>query len=161
MSPASESTVHRTIAVDVPQSRAFDLFVNMTAWWPLATHAIGEAPAQAAIVEPRAGGRWFSIDKFGDEDDIGHVLCYERPDRIVLTWEIDHDFHYDPSRKTEIEVRFVAETPRRTRVELEHRRFEAYGDGSNVQRALYERADAWTYVLKCYANGAPVALPTR
>ncbi len=157
MSLASEFAVHRTIVVDVPMGRAFDVFVNMTAWWPLTTHAIGEAPAQAAIVEPRVGGRWFSIDKFGDEDDIGRVIAYDRPERIVLSWEISHGFRYDPSFETEIEVRFVAESPSRTRVHLEHRRFETYSERSAAQLVLFEGEDTWTYVLGRYA----AALPTR
>ena len=61
MSPAPHSTespgisVERSIVVNVPQARAFDVFVDMTYWWPLATHTIGEAPARASIIEPRAG----------------------------------------------------------------------------------------------------------
>ena len=48
MSPAPHSTespgisVERSIVVNVPQARAFDVFVDMTSWWPLATHTIGE-----------------------------------------------------------------------------------------------------------------------
>jgi uncharacterized protein YndB with AHSA1/START domain len=150
MSLASEFAVHRTIVVDVPKARAFDVFVNLTAWWPLATHAIGESPAQAAIVEPRVGGRWFSIDKFGDEDDIGRVIVYDRPERIVLSWEISRDLRFNSSAQTEIEVRFVAETPTRTRVDLEHRRFESYSELSAAQLGLHGE-DAWTYVLGRYA----------
>jgi len=154
MSLASEFAVHRTVVVDVPIARAFDVFVNMTAWWPLGTHTVGESPAQAAIVEPRVGGRWFSIDKFGDEDDIGRVLVYDRPERIVLSWEISHDFRYDPSFQTEIEVRFVAESASRTRVELVHGRFDTYGPRSEAQLVLFEGEDAWTYVLVRYASVA-------
>lgn len=157
MSLASECAVRRSITVDVSQARAFDVFVNMTAWWPLATHTVGEVPAQASIVEPRAGGRWFTIDKFGDEDEFGRVLAYERPRRLVITWEIGHGFPNDPSVQTEIEVRFVAEAPQRTRIELEHRGFEAFGARSVAERALYGSADAWTFVLGAYANSAPTS----
>ena len=71
----------------------------------------GESIAVArSIVEPHAGGRWYGIDKNGDEHGIGHVVAYEPPQRLVLTWEISHDWQYDPSLKTEIEVRFIAES---------------------------------------------------
>ena len=158
MKQMSEVAVRRSIAIDVAQSRAFELFVDMTAWWPLATHTIGEAPAQASIVEPRAGGRWFDIDRNGHEHGIGHVLVYEPPERLVLTWEISCDWQYDPSLQTEIDVRFIAETPTRTRVELEHRGLQAYGERTNAMRERYEGDGAWTYVLDCYAKavgGAP------
>ncbi len=154
MSLASEFAVRRSVVVALPQARAFDVFVNMTAWWPLGTHTVGETPAQAQIVEPRVGGRWFSIDKFGDEDDLGTVVVYDPGERIVLSWELSHDFKYDPSYATEIEVRFTAESPERTRVDLEHRRFETYGPRSETEHLRFERADAWTYVLACYAAAA-------
>jgi len=154
MSLASEFAVRRSVVVALPKSRAFDVFVNMTAWWPLGTYTIGEVPAQALIVEPRVDGRWFSIDKFGDEDDIGRVLLYDAPDRIVLSWELSHDLRYDPSFATEIEVRFVAESPERTRIDLEHRRLESYGPRWEDQLALFAGDGAWTHVLGCYAAAA-------
>jgi uncharacterized protein YndB with AHSA1/START domain len=144
-------SVQRSIVVDVPQVHAFETFVAMTTWWPLATHTIGEAPARASIVEPLVGGRWYGIDKNGDEHGIGHVLVYDPPDRLVLTWEISCGWEYDPNVKSEIEVRFEAETPERTRVSLEHRALEAYGERAQEMHERYEADDAWTYVLGCYA----------
>jgi uncharacterized protein YndB with AHSA1/START domain len=145
-------SVQRSIVVDVEQTRAFNAFVAMTDWWPLATHTIGEAPARASIVEPRTGGRWYGIDKNGAEHGIGHVLAYEPPDRLLLSWEISCGWEYDPNVKTEVDVRFVAETPTRTRVSLEHRGFEAYGERAEEMNERYSAEGAWTYVLGCYGN---------
>jgi uncharacterized protein YndB with AHSA1/START domain len=92
-------SVQRSIVVDVEQTRAFNAFVAMTDWWPLATHTIGEAPARASIVEPRTGGRWYGIDKNGAEHGIGYVLAYEPPDRLLLSWEISCGWEYDPNVK--------------------------------------------------------------
>jgi uncharacterized protein YndB with AHSA1/START domain len=150
MSSTTDFAVRRSITVDVPQAKAFEVFVNMTAWWPLETHTIGAAPARASIVEPEVGGRWYGIDANGDEHGIGHVLVYEPPKRIVLSWEISHDWQYDPTLVTEVEVHFVAVSPTRTSVELEHRRLERYGEHAAAQVATYEADDAWTYVLECY-----------
>ena len=72
----------------------------------------------------------------------------------MLSWELSHDFTYDPSFATEIEVRFVAESPARTRIDLEHRRFESYGARWEDQLALFESDDGWAYVLRCYAAAA-------
>jgi uncharacterized protein YndB with AHSA1/START domain len=154
MDSATEFAVRRSISVDAPRARAFEVFVNMTAWWPLATHTIGAAPARASIIEPQVGGRWYGIDKNGDEHGIGHVLVYEPPERIVLTWEISEDWQYDPSLLTEVEVRFIPESETRTRVELEHRRLDLYGERAEAQRENYESDNAWTYVLDCFAKVA-------
>jgi uncharacterized protein YndB with AHSA1/START domain len=148
----STLAVTRSIVVDAPQERCFETFVNTTAWWPLATHTIGEAPARASIIQPRAGGRWFDIDKNGDENQIGRVLSYEPPDRIVLSWEISCGWKHDASIASEIEVRFVPETPVRTRIELEHRGLEAYGEGAEAAHKLYNGDGAWTHVLDCFAK---------
>jgi uncharacterized protein YndB with AHSA1/START domain len=154
MDTASEISIRRSITVDATQARAFDVFVNMTAWWPLDTHTIGEAPARASIVEPHVGGRWYGIDKNGAEHGIGHVLDYDRPDRLVLSWEVSSGWEYDPNIKTEVEIRFIAETPTRTRVELDHRGLEAYGEKAAEMRATYESDNAWTYILGRFAAGA-------
>ncbi len=157
MSSTSDFAVVRSIVVNVEQSQAFDRFIDMTSWWPLDTHTIGAAPARASIIEPRAGGRWYGIDANGEEHGIGHVLEYEPPHRILLTWEITHDWHYDEHVKTEIEVEFRVEGPLNTRVTLEHRRFDVYGERAAAQRATYEADDAWTYVLSCYGRVAHAA----
>lgn len=153
MSSTTGVSVKRSIVVDASQERAFDTFVDMTAWWPLDTHTIGEAPARASIVEPRVGGRWYGIDKNGDEHGIGYVLAYDRPSRLVLTWQINCDWGYDEDLKTEVEVRFVPEGPDRTRIELEHRNLEAYGAAVDAQRERYEQDGAWTYILERFAKG--------
>ena len=145
-------SVRRSITVDVPQRRAFDTFANLSAWWPLETHAIGEKPARASILQPHAGGRWYEIDKNGVEHEIGAVLAYDPPERLLLAWRLSCDFAYDSSMETEVEVRFIAESPNRTRVELKHRGFESYGANADAGRELYDGEGAWTAVLARYAD---------
>jgi uncharacterized protein YndB with AHSA1/START domain/quinol monooxygenase YgiN len=145
-------SVSRSIVVDAPQERCFETFVNMTSWWPLATHTIGDAPARASIVQTRAGGRWYGIDKHGDEHEIGRVLAYEPPNRLLLSWEISCAWKHDASVASEVEVRFIPESAQRTRIELEHRNLEAYGEGAEAARTLYEGDGAWTYVIGCLAK---------
>jgi uncharacterized protein YndB with AHSA1/START domain len=150
--------VLRTVSVETTQARAFDVFVNqLSRWWPLESHVIGEKPAQAAIVEARAGGRWFERDKNGVEGEWGHVVSIDPPNRVVLAWQLSTAFEYDPSLITEVEVRFVAETPYRTRVELEHRGLEAYGEEAAEMLALFESPDAWAAALEGYAAVANAA----
>ena len=151
MTPTALS-VTREIVVAAPRARAFDTFVNMTAWWPLDTHTIGKAPARASIIEPHEGGRWYGIDADGDEHGIGSVLAYEPPARLVLNWQISHDFGYDPSINTEVEVTFEEVSPASTRIVLEHRGLEAYGDQGVAMRDTFSSEGGWGYLLQRLAT---------
>lgn len=122
---ATEFTVRREITVEASQERAFAVFTEgQSGWWPR-THHIGAQPMEEAVIEPRAGGRWFERAADGTECDWGHVRVWEPPERLVLVWQITGEWAYDEALDTEVEVRFVAEARRRTRVELEHRRLDA------------------------------------
>jgi uncharacterized protein YndB with AHSA1/START domain len=148
---ASGLCVRRTITVNTTQARAFDVFVNqMSRWWPLETHVIGEKPGQAAIVEPRAGGRWFELDKQGKECDWGRVVSIDPPERIVFAWQLSTQLAFDPELYTEVEVRFIAEAPDRTRVELEHRGLEAYGEEAAAMQKMFDSPEAWDAGLTRY-----------
>src|SRR6266705_2855142 len=63
--------------------------------------------------------------------DTGRVTAYEPPERVVLAWQLDERWHYDPdpAHASEVEVRFIAEGPSQPRVGLEHRGFERHGAG--------------------------------
>jgi uncharacterized protein YndB with AHSA1/START domain len=148
-------SVKKTVLVEAPQAHAFEVFTaRQGTWWPLATHHIGKAPAQTAVLEPRAGGRWFELGVDGSECDWGRVLVWEPPHRIVLGWEIGADFEHDPNLKTEVEVRFVAVGPRSTRVELEHRHLERCGDKADNMKQGLDSEGGWTQVLQIFAAAA-------
>src|SRR4051794_31271838 len=114
--------VRRSIVVDAPRDRAFAVFTEgMTSWWPIESYSIGTAPLTAAVIEPRAGGRWYERGEDGSECEWGRVLAWDAPDRVVLAWQISPDWQYAPRLHTEIDVRFSTEADGRTRVDLEHR----------------------------------------
>jgi uncharacterized protein YndB with AHSA1/START domain len=145
--PAVEPIV-REITVAAPREHAFETFINMTAWWPLVTHTIGKAPARASIIQTRVGGRWYGIDADGDSHEIGHVLVYEPPSRIVLSWEISHDFTYDPTLQSEVEITFDEVSPAITRVMLEHRKLEVYGEHAAGAREIFNSEGGWGMLLE-------------
>jgi uncharacterized protein YndB with AHSA1/START domain len=152
----SESAVRRTITVRASQQRAFEVFTaRLGEWWPRDYH-IGPAPMTDFILEPKVGGRWYELDEDGTQCDCGRVLAYEPPERLVLAWQLNEQWQYDadPSHASEVEVRFIAEGPAQTRVDLEHRGFERHGSGAEAVRGGIDGPTGWTGVLELYANYA-------
>jgi len=150
----STSSVRKSIMVNAAQEIAFRVFTSqMTAWWP-AEHHIGKSPLKEIVLEPRVGGRWAERCADGSECDWGRVLAWEPPGRVVLAWQLDADFAYDPNLETEVEIRFVAESPKRTRVELEHRNLERFGARQDELRAAFDSDGGWALGLSRYARAA-------
>jgi len=103
------TSIKKQIMVETSQQRAFRTFTDgIDRWWPR-DHHIGQSPLERMIVEPRTGGRWYSICKDGAEIDVGKVVAWEPPHRLVLTWQITAQWQYDPAFSTEVEVGFFAE----------------------------------------------------
>src|SRR5262245_60512864 len=63
----------------------------------------------------------------------------------------------DPDLRTEVEVRFVAEGSEKTRVDLEHRLLENYGEAAETMQSIFDSDGGWTGILArfaIYAAGA-------
>ena len=139
--------VRKTLSVNAPQAHAFDVFTTrFNTWWPK-DHHLGKTDMVAAVIEPRKGGRWYERDADGSECDWGSVLVWEPPSRLVLSWRINSKFVIDAAVASEIEVRFIAETPGQTRVEFEHR-IEA--EDAEALRAAVDSPRGWTGLLEMY-----------
>jgi uncharacterized protein YndB with AHSA1/START domain len=150
-------SIRRQIVVRASRERAFEVFTSrMTTWWP-SHHHIGSAPIEEIVVEPREGGRWYTRHEDGTETSTGYVAGWDPPERLVLTWQITADWRYDPSLVTIVEVRFVEESPGRTRVELEHRDLDRYGPEADRMRMTFEDPGAWTGTLEAFAAGIEAA----
>jgi uncharacterized protein YndB with AHSA1/START domain len=82
------------------------------------------------------------------------VLAYEPPTRLVFSWDIalDWTIETDPARTSEVEVRFIAESPERTRVELEHRGIERHGEGWGAMHAAVGSPNGWQTGLHGFAQ---------
>jgi uncharacterized protein YndB with AHSA1/START domain len=149
------NSVRRVISVEAPPEVAWHVFTQeMRTWWPLAVYKIGKANAVDAIIEPRVGGRWYERGDDGSTCDWGRVLAWEPHSRLVLTWDINADFQYDPTLQTEIEVRFIAERDASTRVEFEHRRLDRYGDRRDEMRKIFDETGDWGRLLAAFAETA-------
>jgi uncharacterized protein YndB with AHSA1/START domain len=147
-------SVRKEIVVEAPQERAFRVFTEgIGRWWPK-EHHIGKADMQDSVLEPRVGGRWYERGVDGSECQWGKVLVYEPPRRLVLAWQINGQWQYDANFSTEVEVRFTSEGPKRTRVELEHRDLERFGEQQEAIRKAFESGGGWTGILGLYAQSA-------
>jgi len=147
------SPVRKSLVVHATQAHAFDVFTSrLDSWWPN-THSIGALPVQKSLIEPRKGGRWYTTHEDGSETVVGHMLVWEPPHRIVFTWEISAAWKRDPSVASEVEIRFVAQDTRTTRVELEHRKFEALGkvDGEKMRGSV---DGGWPTLLELFKKYA-------
>ena len=152
---ATHLAVRKTITVEATPERAFAVWTDgLATWWPLDSHHIGAETPVTAVIEPRAGGRCYERDADGTECDWGVVRTWEPPTRLVVGWHLQPDWSFDPdpARATEYEVRFVDEGGGRTRVEVEHRGFEIYGDRAEEIRDTYLQPNAWGMVLELYAK---------
>jgi uncharacterized protein YndB with AHSA1/START domain len=149
----TDAPVRQSITVEAPVERAFTVFTEgFDSWWPR-EHHIGSADMQRAIMEAEQGGRWYEQGVDGSECGWGQVLVWEPPHRLVLAWQISAEWQYEPdlARSSEIEVRFTAETPSRTRVELEHRGFERHGPGAAGIRTSVSGEGGWPDLMTRYA----------
>jgi uncharacterized protein YndB with AHSA1/START domain len=146
-------SIRREVVVPVSAERAFEVFTaDMTSWWP-SDHHIGTAPIEEVVIEPREGGRWYTLHTDGSETSTGYVVAWEPPERLVVTWQIGADWKYDPRLITTVEVRFVGEAPDRTRVVLEHRDLDRYGPEAERMRQMFEEPGAWDATLTAFAAG--------
>ena len=122
-------------------------------WWP-ASHHIGGQDDFTGIIEPRVGGRWFERGADGTECDWGRVVTWEPPARVVLDWQINSTWNFDPTLHTKVEVRFVPAGDGRTRVEVEHGDLEAFGEQAPAIRETFDSPSGWRGLLGAFSAAA-------
>ena len=155
MTTQTEQTSIRTdIVVAAPVERAFKVFTEEFDRIKPRNHNMLEVDIAESVFEPRAGGRVYDRGVDGSECQWARVLAYEPPERIVFSWDITPEFQIetDPSRTSEIEVRFISEGADRTRVELEHRNLDRHGDGWEGLREGVGGEDGWPLYLRRFAE---------
>jgi uncharacterized protein YndB with AHSA1/START domain len=121
MAQADAPTVRKHIVVDTPIERAFTVFT----------------------------------DRFGDFKPPEHNMlgAFDPPDRVVFSWDISPRWtiETDQAQASEVEVRFYAESPTRTRVELEHRHLDRHGPGWEALTEGVDGPQGWPLYLDRYA----------
>ena len=106
------------------------------------------------MLEPREGGRWYSECEDGSECGVGKVLAWDPPRRLLLAWQINGQWAYDPDFITEVEVTFTARGAKKTHVALEHRNRARYGVVAPQLRGMLDAREGWARTLELFAKEA-------
>jgi uncharacterized protein YndB with AHSA1/START domain len=153
--------VRKQLRVKASQARAFEVFTgDMSLWWP-PQHSILKSPLERHIVEPRVGGRWYAVGVDGSTCQTGYVIEWNPPQSLVLAWQINADWRYDPALLTEVEVRFIAEGADVTRVELEHRNLQRMGDKAAQVRGSVDSPGGWSAIIESFKHFADTGRGVR
>lgn len=147
-------SVKQSIVVEAPLARAFEVFTRDFGSFKPREHNLLAVPIAETVFEPRVGGHITDRGVDGSECRWARVLAYEPPHRLLMSWDISPQWRIetDPAKTSEWEVRFTAETPNRTRVELEHRHLERHGQGWESERDGVAGDGGWPLYLRRYAD---------
>jgi uncharacterized protein YndB with AHSA1/START domain len=154
MNPTEDTVVRRSIVVDAPIDRAFSTFTGRFRDFKPPEHNMLGVPIAETVFESHVGGHIYDRGTDGSECRWARVLAFEPPDRVVVSWDISPYWQVetDPEHTSEVEVRFVAETPERTRLELEHRNLDRHGPGWEGVRDGVGNDSGWPLYLARYAD---------
>jgi uncharacterized protein YndB with AHSA1/START domain len=150
----TETTVNTSVVVEAPIERAFKVFTEDFGSFKPPDHNMLGVEIAETVFEPRVGGSLYDRGVDGSVCRWARVLAYEPPNRVVLSWDISPQWQIetDLDKTSEWEVRFVAETAERTRVELEHRNLERHDEGWQGLRDGVAGDAGWPLYLQRYAD---------
>jgi uncharacterized protein YndB with AHSA1/START domain len=153
MTQAADTVVRKEIVVEAPIEHAFRVFTDRFGDFKPPEHNVLGAPITRTTFEPRVGGHIYDRAEDGSECRWARIRAYEPPTRVVFSWDISPTWQLeaDPANASEVEVRFVAEGPYRTRVELEHRHIDRHGPGWEAVHDGVDSGGGWPLYLSRYA----------
>ena len=151
---AAATTVRSSIVVEAPIERAFSVFTEDFGSFKPREHNMLQVDIAETVFEPRVGGNLYDRGVDGIECRWARVLAYEPADRVVFSWDISPywQIETDLDKTSEVEVRFIAETPDRTRVQLEHRNLDRHGDGWEGVREGVGGDEGWPLYLRRFSE---------
>jgi uncharacterized protein YndB with AHSA1/START domain len=153
MTQADAAVVRREIVVNAPLNKAFTVFTDRFGDFKPPEHNMLRVPIAETVFEPKVGGHIYDRGTDGSECRWARILAYDPPNRLVFSWDIGPTWQVesDPERASEVEVVFTAETPDRTRVELEHRHIDRHGPGWESVRDGVGNDQGWPLYLDRYS----------
>jgi uncharacterized protein YndB with AHSA1/START domain len=144
-----ETSVRVQTVVEAPIERAFRVFTEEFDRIKPREHNLLRVEIAETVLEPRVGGHVYDRGVDGSECRWARVLAYEPPHRVVISWDINPQWQIETNleRTSEVEIRFIAESPERTRVELEHRNLDRHGEGWEEEREIVRSEGGWPLYL--------------
>jgi uncharacterized protein YndB with AHSA1/START domain len=132
------SKVFVALRVKASRERAFAAFVDeIGVWWrPNMLFQTTPRAAGHLAFEPGEGGRLTETLAGGKVFEIGRILAWEPPARLVFSWR---QASFPPDLETEVEVRFEA-VDHGTRVSVEHRGFDRVPAESAARHGFPDQA---------------------
>jgi uncharacterized protein YndB with AHSA1/START domain len=154
MTNSTAPEVYQHIIVPASIEKAFAVFTERFGDFKPPEHNMLGVEIAKTVFEPRVGGNIYDRGVDGSECRWARILAYEPPDRVVFSWDISPQWQIetDSEQTSEVEVRFVAETPHRTRLELEHRNINRHGSGWQAISEGVSDEDGWPLYLSRYAS---------
>ncbi len=149
-----DTSMRTQIVVSVPIERAFRVFTKEFDRIKPREHNMLGVEIVETVFEPYVGGHVYDRGVDGSECRWARVLAFEPPHRVVISWDINPQWQIETNieRTSEVEVRFIAESPERTRVELEHRNLDRHGEGWEGERDGVASEDGWPLYLRRFAD---------
>lgn len=154
MSLANDAVVRHQIVVPASIDQAFAVFVERFGDFKPPEHNLLGAEITETRFEPKVGGHIYDRAADGRECRWARILAYEPPERVVFSWDISPRWQLDADERnaSEVEIRFIAEAPERTRVELEHRHLDRHGSGWESLQEGVDGEGGWPLYLARYAD---------
>jgi uncharacterized protein YndB with AHSA1/START domain len=151
---AQATTVRSSIVVQAAIEQAFRVFTEQFGAFKPPEHNLLGVEIAETVFEPQVGGYLYDRGVDGSECRWARVLAYEPPHRVVISWDISPHWQLEADRDktSEVEVRFTAESPERTRVQLEHRKLDRHGGGWEGLREGVAGDQGWPLYLRRYAD---------
>jgi uncharacterized protein YndB with AHSA1/START domain len=159
---ATLTTVRRSIVVPAPIEIAFQVFTEQFDRIKPREHNLLGVEIEETVFERRAGGYLYDRGVDGSKCRWARVLRYEPPRRIVISWDISPrwEIETDHGKASEVEVRFIPDSERRTRVQLEHRNLDRHGDDWPMLRDGIAGEGGWPLYLQRFADLLARSAPT-
>jgi uncharacterized protein YndB with AHSA1/START domain len=152
--PTSATSIRHEVVVDAPIERAFSVFTQGFGRFKPPEHNMLNVEIEETVFEQRMGGDVYDRGVDGSVCRWARVLAYEPPNRVVISWDISPQWQIETEleRTSEVDVRFIPETPERTRVELVHRDLDRHGDGWEAVREGVDNEGGWPTYLRRFAD---------
>jgi uncharacterized protein YndB with AHSA1/START domain len=137
---ATHATLTKTVHVEAPVGRAFELFTaRLGEWWPLPTHSVGGETARDVAMQCRLGGQIVETLADGSTAVWGTVTDWVSPQLVAFTWHPGQP----EAEATRVEVSFAA-SGEGTEVTLRHSGWSSRPDG---ERARSQYDGGWDLVV--------------